>query len=139
MGQGLIEKNNLGVGNVNTPATRYVLGYYNCTDYLNSGVNSIFTNGFLSDYNISYYNTLKMKKKLFVFILLSFFISLINLGAPIRGAQIRYAVFNFGLNQPLGRENHLVPCFWEGVLPILYAGFKGRKADNWNQIEKIQP
>ena len=26
--QGLIEKNNLGVGNVNTPATRYILGYY---------------------------------------------------------------------------------------------------------------
>ena len=26
--QGLIEKNNLGVGNVNTPTTRYVLGYY---------------------------------------------------------------------------------------------------------------
>ena len=25
--QGLIEKNNLGVGNVNTPATRYILGY----------------------------------------------------------------------------------------------------------------
>ena len=26
--QGLIEKNNLGVCNVDTPATRYVLGYY---------------------------------------------------------------------------------------------------------------
>ena len=26
--QGLIEKNNLGVGNVNTPATRCILGYY---------------------------------------------------------------------------------------------------------------
>ena len=25
--QGLIETNNLGVGNVNTPATRYILGY----------------------------------------------------------------------------------------------------------------
>ena len=26
--QGLLEKNSLGIGNVNTPATRYILGYY---------------------------------------------------------------------------------------------------------------
>ena len=26
--QGLLEKNNLGIGNVNMPATRYILGYY---------------------------------------------------------------------------------------------------------------
>ena len=57
-----------------------------CIDYLHSGVNSILTCFFVFDYNISYYNTLKMKKELFVFVLLSFFITLINLGVQIRGA-----------------------------------------------------
>ena len=42
-----------------------------------------------------------MKKELFVFVLISFFITLISLGAQIRGAQTRYTVVNFGLNQPL--------------------------------------
>ena len=55
---------------------------------------------FVFDYNVSYYNTLKMGlltlKELFVFVLLSFFITLINLGA-----QTLYTVVNFGLNQPL--------------------------------------
>ena len=52
-------------------------------------------------YNISYYNTLKQNKELFVFVLLSFFITLINLGAQIQAAQTRYTVVHFGLNQPL--------------------------------------
>ena len=51
------------------------------------------------DYNISYYNALKMKQELFVFILRSFFITLINLGCPIRGAQTRYTIARFGFNQ----------------------------------------
>ena len=42
-----------------------------------------------------------MKKELFVFVLISFFITLISLDAQIRGAQTRYTVVNFGLNQPL--------------------------------------
>ena len=42
-----------------------------------------------------------MKKELFLFVFLSVFITLIDLGAQIRGAQIRYTVVNFGLNQPL--------------------------------------
>ena len=42
-----------------------------------------------------------MKKELFVFALLSFFITLINLGAQIRGAQTRYTIVNLVLNQPL--------------------------------------
>ena len=73
MYQGLIEKNNLGVGgNVNPPAMRYDSGYYTLYRlYLDSGVNSILTCFFVFDYNISY-NTLKMKRELFVFVLLSF-------------------------------------------------------------------
>ena len=42
-----------------------------------------------------------MKKELFVFVLLSFFITLINLDAQIRGSQTRHTVVNFDLNQPL--------------------------------------
>ena len=38
-----------------------------------------------------------MKKELFLFVLLSFFIALINFGAQIRGTQTRYTVVNFGL------------------------------------------
>ena len=53
------------------------------------------------DYNISYCNTLRMKKELYVFVLLSFFITLINLGAQILDAQTRYTAVSFALNQPL--------------------------------------
>ena len=42
-----------------------------------------------------------MKKELFLFVFLSVFITLIDLGAQIQGAQTRYTVVNFGLNQPL--------------------------------------
>ena len=42
-----------------------------------------------------------MKKELFLFVFLSVFITLIDLGAQIRAAQTRYTVVNFGLNQPL--------------------------------------
>ena len=42
-----------------------------------------------------------MKKELFVFVLISFFITLINLGAQIQGAQTQYTVVSFGLNQHL--------------------------------------
>ena len=41
-----------------------------------------------------------MKKELLVLVLLSFFITLINLGTQIQGAQTRYNVVNYGLNQP---------------------------------------
>ena len=63
-----------------------------CIDYLHSRVNLILTCFFVFDYNISYYNTLKMKKELFVFVLLSFFITLINLGTQTR--------FTIVFNQP---------------------------------------
>ena len=56
---------------------------------------------FVFDYNINHCNTLKMKKELFLFVFLSVFITLIGLGAQIRGAQTRYTVVNCGLNQPL--------------------------------------
>ena len=42
-----------------------------------------------------------MKKELFLFVFLSVFITLIDLGAQIRGAQTRYTVVSFGLNQPM--------------------------------------
>ena len=42
-----------------------------------------------------------MKKELFEGTFWSVFITLIDLGAQIRGAQTRYTVVNFGLNQPL--------------------------------------
>ena len=48
-----------------------------------------------------------MKKELFLFVFLSVFITLTDFGAQIRGAQTRYTVVNFGLNQPLS-ESHLV-------------------------------
>ena len=51
---------------------------------------------FVFDYNINHYNTLKMKKELFLFVFLSVFITLINLGT-----QTRYTIVNFGLNQLL--------------------------------------
>ena len=45
-----------------------------------------------------------MKKELFLFVFVSVFITLIDLGAQIRDAQTRYTVVNFGLNQPLHIE-----------------------------------
>ena len=67
--QGLIEKNSLGDGNVNTPTTIYILGYYTlyrlCTF---RRVNSILTSYFVFGYNISYYSTLKLKKELLLFV-----------------------------------------------------------------------
>ena len=42
-----------------------------------------------------------LKKELFLFVLLLFFITLINLGTQIQGAQTWYTVVSFGLNQPL--------------------------------------
>ena len=70
-------------------------------DFLHSGVNSILICFFVFDCNINHYSTLKMKKELFLFVFLSVFITLIDLGAQIRGAQTRYTVVNFGRNQPL--------------------------------------
>ena len=98
--QGLTEKKQLGIGNVNTPAKRF-LGTILCIDYLHSGVNSILTCFFVFVNNVSYYKTLKMKRKLFEEETILFFITLINLGAQIRGAQTQYTIANFGLNQPL--------------------------------------
>ena len=43
----------------------------------------------------------EIKKKLFMFVLHSFFITLINLGSLIRGSQTRYTVANFRHSQPL--------------------------------------
>ena len=71
-----------------------------CIDFLHSGVNSILICFFVFDYNINHYNILKMKKELFLFVFLSVFITLIDLGA-----QTRYTVVNFGLNQPLKSED----------------------------------
>ena len=42
-----------------------------------------------------------MKKELFLFVFLSVFITLIDLGTQIRDAQTRYTIVNFGPNQPL--------------------------------------
>ena len=42
-----------------------------------------------------------MKKELFLFVFLSVFITLVDLGAQIQGAQTQYTVVNFGLSQPL--------------------------------------
>ena len=43
-----------------------------------------------------------MKKELFLFVFLSVFITLIDLGTEIQDTQTRYTIVNFGLNQPLG-------------------------------------
>ena len=45
-----------------------------------------------------------MKEELFLFVFLSVFITLIDLGTQIQGTQTRYTVVNFGLNQPLIRD-----------------------------------
>ena len=77
--QGLIEKNNLVAGNVNTPGSRYILGYYTFYRLLTFRSKldiNLFWGGFYC--NISYCNTLKMKKDLLLFVLLSFCITLIN-------------------------------------------------------------
>ena len=109
-GQKLIEKNNLGAGNANTSATRYVLGYY--TLYRPFTFRSKLDINMLFHYNISYYNTLKTKEKLFVFVLLSFFITLISLGAQIQGAQTRYI--------PLPILASINPWWEEGRSKYLY-------------------
>ena len=72
-----------------------------CIDFLHSGVNSILICFFVFDYNINHYNTLKMKRELFLFVFLSVFITLIDLGTQVWGTQTRYTVVNFGLKQPL--------------------------------------
>ena len=82
LNQGLIEKNSLGVSNVNMTTMRYILGYYSI-DFLHSGVNSILICLFVFDYNINHYNTLKIKKELFLFVFLSVFITLIDLDTQI--------------------------------------------------------
>ena len=62
-----------------------------------------------------------MKKELFLFVFLSVFITLIDLGAQIRGAQTRYTVVNFGLNQPLHLLYHVWSCkSWYGILRRLF-------------------
>ena len=81
--QGLIEKNGLGIGNVNMSTTRYVLATIHCIGFLHSGVNSILICFFVFDYNINHYNALKMKKEPFLFVFLSVFITLLDLGAQI--------------------------------------------------------
>ena len=97
----MIEKNNFGIGNVNTPTTRRILGYY--TLYRLRTFRSKLTIKLLFCFwlHISYYNTLKLEMELFVFVLLSFFFTLINLGTETQGTQARYTVVSFGLNQPL--------------------------------------
>ena len=91
-----------------------------CIDYVHSGVHSILICYFVFDYNISYYNTFKLKKELFVFVLLSFFITLINLVTQIQGAQTRYTVISFGLNQPLPKVNVTTTCFYRGRISKQY-------------------
>ena len=97
-----IEKNNLGISNVSKPNTRETPDYYTlyqlltCRIQLN--INLFYFVSF--DCNISYYNRLKIKKEVFVFLLQSFLITLINLGAQIWGAQTWYTTINFGINQP---------------------------------------
>ena len=99
---------NKGISNVNTPATRYVLGYYTLYRLLTFRSKLNINLIFCFDKNIIYYNTLKMKKELCVSVLLSFFITSIYLGAQIGGAQTQYTVVNFGLNQPLAKYFNFV-------------------------------
>ena len=67
-----------------------------CIDYVHSGVNLILTCYFVFGYNISYYNTLKLKKELFVCFTIFFYYF-----NYFQGAQTRYTIVSFGLNQPL--------------------------------------
>ena len=74
------------------------LGYYLFYRLLTSRSKLDINCYFVFDYNITYYNTLKLKKELFAFacfFYLSFFITLINLGAQIIGSQTRYTVDSF--------------------------------------------
>ena len=71
-----------------------------CINFLHSGINSILICFFVFDYNITHYNTLKMKTEQFLFVFLSAFITLIDLGTQIQGTQTQYTIVNFGLNQP---------------------------------------
>ena len=59
-----------------------------------------------------------MKKELFLFVFLSVFITLIDLGTQIRGAQTWYTIVNFGFNQPLYQNNKKSLQ----VLLVLYEG-----------------
>ena len=81
--QGLIERNNLGIGNVNMLTTRYVLGYnmlYRLLTFMSKlNINLLFFLFLITILVI----TIKLKiepltlKELFVFVLLSFSIFLI--------------------------------------------------------------
>ena len=48
-----------------------------------------------------------MKTEQFLFVFLSAFITLIDLGTQIQGTQTQYTIVNFGLNQPLRTMNNL--------------------------------
>ena len=68
------------------------------------GITSTVTSFFVGfEYNISYYNKLKMKKELLMFVLhfCILFITLINLGTQVWDIQNWYNIVNFGLNQLL--------------------------------------
>ena len=86
--QGLIEKNWASVMLIRLQQD--VLGYYTLYRLRTfRRVNSILTCYFVFGYNISYYNTSKLKKELFVFFYNLF---LLLLGSQIRGAQTRLSV-----------------------------------------------
>ena len=93
----MIEKNSLGVSNVNMSTTRQILGYYTLHRLLTFRSKLNINLLFVFDYNINHYNTLKMKKELFFFVFLCFYYYYVF----IRGTQTRYTVVNFGRNQPL--------------------------------------
>ena len=93
-----------------------------CIDYVRSGVNSILTCYIVFGYNISYCNTVKLNE-LFVFVLLSFFITLMNLSVQIRGAQTRHTVVSFDLNQPLTNHRKKNITGWQFLAVDLSATF----------------
>ena len=57
-----------------------------------------------------------MKKELFLFVFLSVFITLIDLGTQIQGTQPRYTVVNFGFNQPLKLYARLKAAFFSSSI-----------------------
>ena len=102
--QGLIERNNLGIGNVNTLTTRYVLGYnmlYRLLTFMSKlNINLLF---FVFDYNISYYNKIKdwtINIKGTICVCFTIFFYFFNLGAQIRGTQTWYTVVNLASINP---------------------------------------
>ena len=99
-----------------------------CIDFLHSGINSTLTWFFVFDCNISYFSTLKKKKELFLFVLLSFFITLINLDSQIWGTQTWCTVVNFGLNEPLIYIYFLFLSNTNGSHRKYAQGFKKRKS-----------